>query len=117
MNHDSNVASRLALWGIALLGAAALAGPAHAQSRVSRAPNAAALTVDVWTNKEEGGVYRPGEGMRIFFRPSEDAFVLLYNVDTDGFVHLIYPYGPNDPERVEGAAPIRFPPVAIPTIS
>lgn len=60
------------------------------------------LDVDVWVNKDEGGVYRPGESMRIYFRTSADAYVLLYNIDTEGYIHLIYPYGPSDRPFVEG---------------
>jgi hypothetical protein len=60
------------------------------------------LDVDVWVNKDEGGVYRPGESMRVYFRASSDAYVLLYNIDTEGYIHLIYPYGPADPPLVPG---------------
>jgi hypothetical protein len=67
------------------------------------------LDVDVWTNKEEGGVYRQGEPMRVSFRSSADAFVLIYNIDTDGYIHLVYPYGPNDPDRVEGGRTYQVP--------
>jgi hypothetical protein len=31
-----------------------------------------------------------------------DAYVLLYNIDTEGYIHLIYPYGPSDRPLVEG---------------
>lgn len=67
------------------------------------------LAVDVWMNKEEGGVYRPGESMRIFFRSNADAYVLVYNIDTDGYIHLVFPYGPADPPRVEGGRTYRIP--------
>lgn len=78
-------------------------GPAFALEQVpSGAAAGPKLTVDVWINKEEGGVYRPGESMRVFFRTSADAYVLVYNIDTDGYIHLVYPYGPADPSRVEG---------------
>ena len=41
--------------------------------------------------------------MRVFFRPSADAYVLIYNIDTEGYIHLVYPYGPDDPEWLEEA--------------
>jgi hypothetical protein len=59
------------------------------------------LDVDVWVNKDEGGVYRPGESMRIYFRTNAGAYVLLYNIDTEGYIHLVYPYGPADPPFVQ----------------
>jgi hypothetical protein len=70
---------------------------------------AASAAVDVWVNREEGGVYRPGESMRIFFRTRNDAYVLVYNIDTEGYIHLVYPYGPSDLERVQGGKTYRIP--------
>lgn len=91
--------------GLAL--ALALLAPSPAPA-VDQVPSGGAvagrprLDIDVWVNKDEGGVYRPGESMRIYFRTNADAYVLLYNIDTDGYIHLIYPYGPTDPAFVPG---------------
>ena len=91
----------LAACALALL---ILGRPAFAVTQVpaESAPMGPKLTADVWINKEEGGVYQPGESMRVFFRTSADAYVLVYNIDTDGYIHLVYPYGPSDQMRVEG---------------
>jgi hypothetical protein len=67
------------------------------------------LDVDVWINKDEGGVYRPGESMRVYFRSTGDGYVLVFNVDTEGYIHLIYPYGPEDPPYVDGGRAYRIP--------
>ena len=67
------------------------------------------MDVDVWVNKDEGGVYRPGESMVIYFRASAGAYVLLFNVDTEGYIHLVYPYGPADPTYVDGGRTLRVP--------
>ena len=67
------------------------------------------VSVDVWINKEEGGIYRPGESMQVFFRCNANAYVLVYNIDTEGYIHLVYPYGPSDPPRVEGGRSYRIP--------
>lgn len=67
------------------------------------------LDVDVWINKDEGGIYRPGESMRVYFRTNADGYVLVFNVDTEGYIHLIYPYGPGDSPFVEGGRPYRIP--------
>ena len=80
--------------------------PAQAVPAQAGSPD---LAVDVWVNREEGGVYRSGESMRIFFRTNTDAHVLVYNIDTEGFIHLVYPYGPSDPLRVEGGRTYRIP--------
>jgi hypothetical protein len=67
------------------------------------------LDVDVWINKDEGGVYRPGESMRVYFRSTLDSYVLVFNVDTEGYIHLVYPYGPEDLPAVEGGRAYRIP--------
>jgi Domain of unknown function (DUF4384) len=108
------LASRPAALSPALLLAAALAcALPGAASAVQVVPNQAQgrprLSVDVWINKEEGGVYQPGENMRVFFRSSAEAYVLVYNIDTEGYIHLVYPYGPADPSRVEGGATYQIP--------
>ena len=99
----------------ALLMAAALPGTSRAAVQVDasvefeQAARVGRADVEVWTNKEEGGVYRQGEPMRVFFRTSTDAFVLIYNIDTEGYIHLVYPYGPDDPDRVEGGVTHQVP--------
>jgi len=77
--------------------------PAQGLSRSSN------LDVDVWINKDEGGIYRPGESMRVYFRANVESYVLVFNVDTDGYIHLIYPYGPEDPPTVDGGRAYRVP--------
>ena len=47
--------------------------------------------------------------MKIFFRPNVDSYVLIYNIDTEGFIHVIFPYGPEDPERLEGGRTYQIP--------
>ncbi|HEU4941344.1 MAG TPA: DUF4384 domain-containing protein, partial [Candidatus Eisenbacteria bacterium] len=97
----------LLLAGVALLGAA----PAYAVTAVPTQSirQSSRFQIDVWINREEGGVYRPGESMRVFFRSNADAYVLVYNIDTEGYIHLVYPFGPSDPVRVEGGRAYRVP--------
>jgi hypothetical protein len=76
---------------------------------VQPASRGSQLDVEVWINKEEGGVYHQGEPMRVSFRANADAFVLIYNIDTEGYIHLVYPYGPDDPDRVEGGITYQVP--------
>ncbi len=71
--------------------------------------HAGRLDVDVWINKDEGGVYRPGESMLVYFRSSADSYMLVFNVDTDGYIHLVYPYGPEDPPYVDGGRTYQIP--------
>jgi len=106
--------SRRFMAGAAVILAAALPQTSRADVRFDasitvEAAHSSRLDIDVWTNKEEGGVYRQGEPMPIFFRPSADAFVLIYNIDTEGYIHLVYPYGPDDPDRLEGGRTYQVP--------
>ncbi|HET9251939.1 MAG TPA: DUF4384 domain-containing protein [Candidatus Eisenbacteria bacterium] len=90
-------------------GAGAAASEAENVDAVPAQASSPEIAVDVWVNREEGGVYRSGESMRIFFRTNSDAYVLVYNIDTEGFIHLVYPYGPSDPLRVEAGRTYRIP--------
>jgi hypothetical protein len=67
----------------ALLVLAALAMPA--------AVRAQSLSVDVWTDKGNDAVYQPGDAMQVRARVNDDAYLLVYEIDSDGFVHVIYP--------------------------
>jgi len=105
---------RLFVAGAAVLMTAALPVASRAATHVDasitfEAAHSPRLDIDVWTNKEEGGVYRQGEGMRVFFRPSADAYVLIYNIDTEGSIHLVYPYDRDDPDFVEGGRTYQVP--------
>ena len=39
-----------------------------------------------------GSIYRPGESVSFTYQTKEKAYVILFDIDTDGFIHLIYPY-------------------------
>ncbi|MBN1886181.1 MAG: DUF4384 domain-containing protein [Candidatus Krumholzibacteriota bacterium] len=49
----------------------------------------------------KGAVLMPGRDVNITFQTSEDAFVFIYNIDTDGYVNLLYP-ADGRPVRSEG---------------
>jgi hypothetical protein len=40
-----------------------------------------------------GSVYQAGEPIRLSVRTDTDAFVLVFNIDSEGFVHLLHPQG------------------------
>src|SRR5438552_1812812 len=50
------------------------------------------LSVDVWTDKGNDAVYRPGEEIQVKVRPSDDAYVLVYEIDAEGYVHELFPF-------------------------
>ncbi len=67
------------------------------------------LDVDVWVDKGQDASYYPGEDIRVFFRANQDAYVLLYNVDTQGRVSLLFPYDYRDQRLVQGDRPVPVP--------
>ena len=98
-----------ALLALALAALPATLAPPAAEAATQVPAARSRLSVDVWINKEEGGVFTSGEKMQVFFRASQDAYVLIYNIDTEGYIHLIYPFRPSDPSRVEAGATYRVP--------
>ena len=74
--------------------------------RVIYHPN---LDVKVWVDKGEGALYHPGEDIKVYFRASHDCYVVLYDIDTRGYVHLLYPTDTGDDPYVEGGRVYRIP--------
>jgi len=113
--NRARMTGRLFVAGAAAILAAMLPGTSRAAVHVDasiEAEQAARMPrpeVEVWMNKEEGGVYRQGEPLRVLFRTTTDAFVLIYNIDTEGYIHLVYPYGPDDEDRVQGGVTHQVP--------
>lgn len=87
-----------ALGTAALLAAALAATPAHAR-----------LDVEVWTDRGDDAVYRSGDAMRVKVRTSESAYLLVYEIDTEGRVNLLYPWK-RGTGRVEGRRTLQLPP-------
>ncbi len=68
----------------------------------------ARVGVEVWTDRGQDAVYKPGDLMQVKVRPSTDAYLLVYEIDTEGYVHVLFP------ERgqsgfVEGRRTLRLP--------
>jgi hypothetical protein len=74
--------------------------------RVIREPH---LDVEVWVDKGEGAIYHPGENIKVYFQASRDCYVVIYNIDTRGYVQLLYPVDDDDDPYVEGGRVYRIP--------
>lgn len=57
------------------------------------------LDVEIWADNEE---YFEGDDIQISFQANEDCFVAIYNIDTRGQVHLIFPDDPYVNNYIEG---------------
>ncbi len=71
--------------------------------------SSADLEVDVWVDRGDGSVYNPGDEIEILFETSQDCYVVIYNIDTRGYVNILYPYDHTDSPWVEGNQIHRIP--------
>src|SRR5574341_2000615 len=99
----------LAIAALLLLTAAAWAQSEEDYNYISQQPYGNKLNVKVWVDKGDNATYQPGEDIRVYFRTNRDAYVVVYNIDTRGNVHLLYPYEYRDRRFVEGNRPYRIP--------
>ena len=88
------------LWVVALAAGLALTAPVPA--------HAGDLSVEVWTDRGNDAVYQPGDAMQIKARASHDAYLLVYEIDAEGAVHVLFPYE-SRPALVEGRHTYRIP--------
>jgi len=80
----------------------------EAGHRIIHTPNSG-LDIEVWINKSEGSTYYPGEDIRVYFRASRDCYVVVYNLDTRGYVNVLYPYRSSDERYVQGGRVYKMP--------
>jgi len=67
------------------------------------------LSVDVWVNKGEGATYYYGEDVAIYFRTNDDCYIVVYDIDPEGNVSLIYPSDYDSDTFVRGGDIYRIP--------
>jgi len=67
------------------------------------------LDIDVWGDKGESGTYHPGEEIGVYFQTSADCYVVIYNIDTRGYLNILFPYEYSDPQFVRGGKIYRIP--------
>jgi Domain of unknown function (DUF4384) len=91
---------RLARFRIVLMSALAL---------VPAAAFGAPMSVEVWTDRGNDAVYQPGDLLQIKTRASADAYMLVYEIDAEGYIHLLYPAHPGATNRIEGGRTYRIP--------
>jgi hypothetical protein len=67
------------------------------------------VEIEVWVDKGEDAVYRERESVGIRFRASRDCYAVIYDIDTEGFLTLLYPDYPGHDGFVEGGRIYRLP--------
>ena len=48
--------------------------------------------VEIWTDRGSDAVYQPGERVQIKARTTDDAYLLVYDIDAEGYLHVLFPY-------------------------
>lgn len=67
------------------------------------------LRVSVWLDRDEDEIYRRGDEQRIGFQTNEDAYAVVYRIDTDGLVTILWPRDRFDDGFVFGGNEYRLP--------
>ena len=49
------------------------------------------LRVNIWHDRDEGDVYRKGEAVRVHFETNQDAYAVVYRIDAEGEVKILWP--------------------------
>src|SRR5947207_12495857 len=68
-----------------------------------------AFGVELWTDRGNDALYEPGDRMQVRARASDDAHLLVYEIDSEGNVLLLFPYRGSD-GFVEGRETYELPP-------
>jgi hypothetical protein len=69
---------------------------------------AARFSVDLWTGRGSEAVYKPGEAIDVGFHVSEEAHLLVYEIDAEGYVHVLFPHRRGD-DFVPGGRDLSLP--------
>ena len=75
---------------------------------VASAPAFAKTDVEIWTDRGDDAVYQPGDQMHLKVRTTQDSYLLVYELDTQGNVNLIYPVK-RGTGRIEGKVTFKLP--------
>jgi uncharacterized protein DUF4384 len=73
------------------------------------APAFAKVDVELWTDRGDDAVYQSGDAMHLKVRTSDDAWLLVYELDTQGNVNLLYPLKRGSTGRIEGRKTFHLP--------
>jgi hypothetical protein len=80
------------LAAIFILPTAASAAPVEINSSPALKPAVVSdLDVSLRLIGGRGAVLMPGRDINLTFQTSSDAYVIIYNIDSEGYVHLLYP--------------------------
>ncbi len=76
---------------------------------IPAAAHARSMGVEVWTDRGDDAVYQPGDAMQVKVRTSDDAYLLVYQIDSEGQVSVLFPWRRGS-GQVDGHRTYRMPP-------
>ncbi len=84
--------NRTALLAAALLLAASAASADRVVigEKIREVPDAP-VEVEIWTDRGDGASYCDGDSIEIYFRTNVDAYVAIFDIDTTGRIHRLFP--------------------------
>ncbi len=89
------------LTALVLAGAGACSPIATAEARP--------LEVDVWTSRGDDGVLFAGHPVDVYFETNKRARVIVYAIDVEGWVHILFPTRAWEDGQVRGGQTCRIP--------
>lgn len=66
------------------------------------------LAAHLWFDRGEEPLLERGERVRVYYRTNYDAYVAIFNIDTDGTARLVYPSSPAEGHYVRGGRDYRL---------
>ena len=69
---------------------------------------AAAVEARVWLDRGDEPLLRQGDQVRVYYRASQDAYVAIFHIDTDGTSSLVLPHSPDEDHYVRGGRDYRL---------
>jgi hypothetical protein len=62
----------------------------------------------IWLDRGDEPVVQRGERVRVYYRTSQDSYVAIFRIDTDGSVNLIQPSAPDEDHYIRGGRDYRL---------
>ena len=68
------------------------------------------LRVQVWHGEDDEATYGRGDALEVYFRTNQDLYVVVYRIDADGYVEVLWPISRYDDGFVYGGHDYVLPP-------
>jgi hypothetical protein len=79
-----------------------------AQEVRGRFASSSGLEARVWLDRGADPTLRRGENARLYYSASQDAYISIFQIDTDGGVRLLFPRSPDEPHLARGGYDYRL---------